>query len=89
MCLALTCTKIHTSAYWTSVLEGVAELGKLSFALAYAGDAEYMRVPDNRKALDCPYNCRMKTLAPIMLTAVAVLYPGGKEPSRREWNAAS
>ena len=32
--------------------EGVAELGKLSFALAYAGDAEYMRVPDNRKALD-------------------------------------
>ena len=97
MWLALTCARIHTSAYWTSApyrstghaLEGVAELGKLSFALAYAGDAEYMRVPDNRKALDCPYNCRMKTLAPIMLTAVAVLYPGGKEPSRREWNAAS
>ena len=22
---------------------------------------EYMRLPDNRKALDCPYNCRMKT----------------------------
>ena len=51
MCLALTCARIHTSAYWTSVFEGVAELGKLSFAFAYAGDAEYMRVPDNRKAL--------------------------------------
>ena len=51
MCLALTCARIHTSAYWTSVFEGVAELGKLSFALAYAGDAEYMRLPDNRMAL--------------------------------------
>ena len=51
MCLALTCARIHTSAYWTSVFEGVAELGKLSFALAYAGDAEHMRLPDNRKAL--------------------------------------
>ena len=30
---------------------GVGELGKLSFALAYAGGAEYMRLPDNRKAL--------------------------------------
>ena len=30
---------------------GVGELGKLNFALAYAGDAEYMRLPDNRKAL--------------------------------------
>ena len=30
---------------------GVGELGKLSFALACAGDAEYMRLPDNRKAL--------------------------------------
>ena len=52
MCLALIHARIHTSAYWTSVLEGVAELGKLSFALAYAGETEYMRVPDNRKALD-------------------------------------
>ena len=51
MCIALTCARMHTSAYWTSVFEGVAELGKLSFALAYAGDAEHMRVPDNRKAL--------------------------------------
>ena len=51
MCLALTCARIHTSTYWTSVSEGVAELGKLSFALAYAGDAEHMRLPDNRKAL--------------------------------------
>ena len=78
MCLALTCARIHTSAYWTSVFEGVAELGKLSFALAYAGDAEYMRLPDNRKALDCPYNCRMKTLVPVMLTAVAVLACSGE-----------
>ena len=78
MWLALTCARIHTSAYWTSVFEGVAELGKLSFALAYAGDAEYMRVPDNRKALDCPYNCRMKILIPVMLTAVAVLACSGE-----------
>ena len=40
MCLDLTCARIHTSAYWTSVFEGVGELGKLNFALAYAGDAE-------------------------------------------------
>ena len=52
MCLALTCARMHTSAYWTSVFEGVAELGKLSFALAYVGGAEYMRLPDNRMALD-------------------------------------
>ena len=50
----------------------------MSFALAYAGDAEYMRLPDNRKALDCPYNCRMKTLAPIMLTVVAALACSGE-----------
>ena len=50
----------------------------MSFALAYAGDAEYMRIPDNRKALDCPYNCRMKTLAPIMLTVVAALACAGE-----------
>ena len=47
MYVALIHARIHTSAYWTSVFEGVAELGKLSFALAYAGDAEYMRFPDN------------------------------------------
>ena len=47
MCLALIHARIHTWAYWTSVFEGVAELGKLSFALAYAGETEYMRVPDN------------------------------------------
>ena len=52
MCLVPTCARIHTSTYWTSVFEGVAELGKLSFALAYAGDAEYMWLPDNRNALD-------------------------------------
>ena len=50
----------------------------MSFALAYVGDAEYMRLPDNRKALDCPYNCRMKTLAPIMLTVVAALACSGE-----------
>ena len=49
--LALIHARIHTSTYWTSVFEGVVELGKLSFALAYAGDAEFMRVLDNRKAL--------------------------------------
>ena len=49
--LALIHARIHTSTYWTSVFEGVVELGKLSFALAYAGDAEYMRLPDNRNAL--------------------------------------
>ena len=78
MWLALTCARIHTSAYWTSVFEGVAELGKLSFALAYAGDAEYMRLPDNRKALDCPHNCRMKILIPVMLTAVVILTCSGE-----------
>ena len=51
MCLALIHAMIHASAHWPSVLEGVVELGRLSFALAYAGDAEYTRVPDNRKAL--------------------------------------
>ena len=50
----------------------------MSFALAYAGSAEYMRLPDNRKALDCPYNCRMKILIPVMLTAVAVLACSGE-----------
>ena len=54
MCIALACAIIHTSTYWTSLFEGVAELGKLNFALAYAGDAEYMRLPDNRKALVHP-----------------------------------
>ena len=39
------------------------------------------RVPDNRMALDCPYNCHMKTLVPVMLTAVAVLACSGeREP---------
>ena len=76
--LALTCARMHTSAYWTSVFEGEGELGKLSFALACAGDAEYMRVPDNRMALDCPYNCRMKILIPVMLTVVAVLACSGE-----------
>ena len=50
----------------------------MSFALACAGDAEYMRLPDNRKALDCPYNCRMKILIPVMLTAVAALACAGE-----------
>ena len=39
---------------------------------------EYFRLPDNRKALDCPYNCRMKILIPVMLTAVAVLACSGE-----------
>ena len=32
-------------------VDGVGELGELNFALAYAGDAEYMWLPDNRKHL--------------------------------------
>ena len=47
MCLALIHARIHASAHWPSVLEGVVELGRLSFALAYAGDAEWQRLPDN------------------------------------------
>ena len=33
---------------------------------------------DSRKALDCPYNCRMKILIPVMLIAVAVLACSGE-----------
>ena len=39
---------------------------------------EYMRLLDNRKALDCQYNCRMKILIPALLTAVAVLACSGE-----------
>ena len=48
MWLALIHARMDTSTYWTSVFEGVAEPGKLSFGLAYAGETEYMRVPDNQ-----------------------------------------
>ena len=41
-------------------------------------DLGAFRVPDNRKALDCPYNCRMEILIPVMLTAVAVLACSGE-----------
>ena len=51
-CFALARAGMHTSAYWTPAFAGETELDKMSFILAYAGDAEYMRVPDNRKALD-------------------------------------
>ena len=52
-CLALTHVRMHTWAYWAPApyrstgqgFAGEGELGKVSFALAYAGDAEYMRVP--------------------------------------------
>ena len=48
------------------------------YGSAFAGETEYVRLPDNRKALDCPYNCRMKTLVSVMLTAVAVLACSGE-----------
>ena len=62
MSLALTSARFHSSTHWSTFLEGVVELGKLSFALAHAGDAEYMWVPDNRKALG---------FGPLSLTTVS------------------
>ena len=55
------------------------ELWQIEFcACQNAGSAEYMRLPDNRMALDCPYNCRMEILIPVMLTVVAVLACSGE-----------
>ena len=52
MCLALACARIHTSAYWTSApYRGRGRL-RIGYGTCFRGKEEYMRVPDNRKALD-------------------------------------